>query len=412
MISGHNNPELGPEGRTAPEDRGGNRKPSIRLLHIEDSPADAELIHRELRKAGYALEVRRVETGDAMRAALRDQTWDLILSDHHLPTFSAPEAFAILRESGIDLPFIIVSGTVGEEVAVQAMRAGAQDYLLKGNLRRLVVAVERELRDAAVRAEQRRAQQQLMISERLASVGTLAAGVAHEINNPLLVVMSSLACALDDVKAGAAATVSGAELAEQLRGPLEDAQEAVERVRLIVRDLRVFSRAEAETRAPVDVRKVLDSAERMARHELMNRARLVRRYGEVAPVYGNEARLGQVFLNLIVNAAQAMPTGSSEANTITLTTRQEGNEVVVEVTDTGSGIPPEILPRVFDVFFTTKPVGVGTGLGLAICHQIVTGMNGKISVESTPGHGTTFRVVLPEAPASVRESHETRAKGE
>jgi len=391
-MTHHQNMDLQPSGAAAR---------SLRLLHIEDSPADAELIHRELRRAGYALDARRIETGDDMRKALREKPWDLVLSDHSLPTFSGPEAFGILRDSGLDIPFIIVSGTVGEEVAVQAMRAGAQDYLLKGNLKRLGVVVERELREAKVRAERRRAEQQLLISERLASVGTLAAGVAHEINNPLLVVMSGLACATEELKRleegveGGGATSLG-ELSARLQGPLQDAEEAVERVRLIVRDLRVFSRAEAETRALVDVRKVLQSAERMARHELADRARVVHRYEELPGVSCNEARLGQVFLNLLVNAAQAITPGNPDRNTITLAGRVEGSRVVVEVSDTGSGIPPEVLPRIFDVFFTTKPVGIGTGLGLAICHQIITGMQGEISVESVVGRGTTFRVALPK----------------
>jgi signal transduction histidine kinase len=364
---------------------------------IEDSPDDAEFLFRELRRGGFEVDAVRVETAEAMRAALRDRVWDIVISDHSLPTFSAPEAFAVLRETALDLPFIMVSGTVGEEVAVEAMRTGIHDYLLKGHLRRLVAAVERELREAALRAEKRKTDRQLLISERMASVGTLAAGVAHEINNPLSVVIGNLEFAMEQLARLGPVPAQGA-LAEQLREPLSDAQEAAERVRLIVRDLRLFSRADEEARGPTDVRKVLDSSLRMARNEIRHRAQVVRDFRDVPLIHGNEARLGQVFLNLLVNAAQAIAEGHADQNKIIVTTRTQDQRVLVEIADTGAGIPPEVLPRIFGVFFTTKAVGVGTGLGLAICHRIVTAMDGEITVVSQVGVGTKFCVSLPASP--------------
>jgi signal transduction histidine kinase len=363
----------------------------LKVLHIEDSLEDALLVSRELRRGGRQVQILRVETAEEMSAALKDSVWDVIISDHSLPTFDAPSAFALLRKMGLDLPFIIVSGTVGEEVAVEAMRTGVHDYLMKGNLRRLVAAVDREIRDAALRAEQQRTRQQLIIAERMASVGTLAAGVAHEINNPLSVIIGNL-----DFIQEALATAGG-EVGEQVREPMADVKEAAQRVRAIVRDLRVFSRADEEARAPVDVRKVLDSSLRMARNEIRHRASVDCRYSDVPPVQCNEARLGQVFLNLLINAAHAIPEGRLDQNSITVSTHEAGSRVVVEVADTGSGIAPDVLPRIFDVFFTTKPVGVGTGLGLSICHRIVSAMDGEITVESQVGRGTTFRVSLPRA---------------
>src|SRR6266540_6268753 len=162
----------------------GARRP-LRVLIVEDNPDDADLILLELRRGGYDPDARRVETGDEMRAAFAERTWDLVVSDYSLPTFSAPGALAVVKSLALDLPFIVVSGTIGEDIAVEAMRTGVHDFLLKGSLRRFVAAIERELREAAMRAERRRIQEQLLISERMASVGTLAAGVAHEINNPL-----------------------------------------------------------------------------------------------------------------------------------------------------------------------------------------------------------------------------------
>jgi signal transduction histidine kinase len=396
--------------RVTPQAKAQTPRKPLRVLIVEDNPDDADLVILELRRGGYEPEFLRVQTADKMRAALAERMWDLIVSDYSMPSFSAPEAFALMRNLNVDLPFVVVSGTVGEEVAVEAMRAGVHDFLLKGNLKRFVAAIERELREASVRAERRKIQEQLMISERMASVGTLAAGVAHEINNPLAVVVGNLQLIGQDLQAlsndvEAITTDVRQQLGDRYgrvaatlastREAATDAEEAGERVRTIVRDLRVFSRSEEDRRDAVDLHAVLESSLRMARNELRHRAKVVRQFGDVPRVDANEARLGQVFLNLIVNAAHAIPEGHTEDNAVTVTTRRTGDMVAVDVTDTGTGIAPEVMPRIFDVFFTTKPIGVGTGLGLAICHRIVTGMNGRIEVRSQVGEGTTFTVLLP-----------------
>jgi PAS domain S-box-containing protein len=251
--------------------------------------------------------------------------------------------------------------------------------------------------------ERTKLQAQLMVSDRMASVGTLAAGVAHEINNPLAAVIANLDLVIEDMSRPPAERSLGmvperaeAWLREHIQEPLVDARDAAERVKLIVRDLKIFSRSPIEEpRGPVDVEKVMESSLRMAWNEIRHRAQLVKVYGPVPDVAVNEARLGQVFLNLVVNAAQAIQEGQAEDNEIRVTTSVKGERVVIEVSDTGAGIPPEIIGRIFDAFFTTKAVGVGTGLGLAICHRIVTDMEGELTVESEVGKGTTFRVALP-----------------
>jgi PAS domain S-box-containing protein len=235
---------------------------------------------------------------------------------------------------------------------------------------------------------------QLIVSDRMASVGTLAAGVAHEINNPLAAVLANLELAQREVARLAQHTHVG-ELGELVH----EAREAADRVRQIVRDLRVFSRSEEEQLGAVDVRAVLDSTLRIAWNEIRHRARLVRDFQDVPPVLGNESRLGQVFVNLLVNAAQAIPEGLAETNQITVRTRVRDDRVAVDVVDTGTGMSPAVLHRLFTPFFTTKPVGVGTGLGLSICQRIVTAMGGEIRVDSAPGQGSSFSVLLPFAPA-------------
>jgi PAS domain S-box-containing protein len=241
-----------------------------------------------------------------------------------------------------------------------------------------------------------RLQRQLILSDRMASVGTLAAGVAHEINNPLAYVAANLQLIVDELS-------SRRSDAEPLRQMAAEALAGTERIRKIVRGLKTFSRSEEERLRVTDVRSLLDTSINMTMNEIRHRARLIRDYGSIPLVNVDDARLGQVFINLLVNAAQALPETNSAQHQIRIATSTDGaGRAVIEVTDTGPGIPAALLGRIFDPFFTTKPVGIGTGLGLSICQNIVTGMGGEITVRSEEGKGATFRVLLPPAlPALV-----------
>ncbi|WP_224242033.1 PAS domain S-box protein [Hyalangium gracile] len=241
----------------------------------------------------------------------------------------------------------------------------------------------------------------LVQAERLATAGQLAAGVGHEINNPLAYVLANVMYAVEEL-AQLKAPTPEVDM-EEIQRALVQAQLGAERIRDIVRDLRIFARGDPEAIGPVDVQAALEFSIAMAAHEIRQRAQLVRRYEPVPLVQANESRLGQVFLNLLLNAAQATPEGAVEEHQVTVTARP-GREgwVLVEVSDTGKGIAAEHLPHIFEPFFTTKPVGVGTGLGLSVCHGIVTGLGGSIEVESEPGQGTTFRVLLPVGAPSAR----------
>jgi PAS domain S-box-containing protein len=247
--------------------------------------------------------------------------------------------------------------------------------------------------------EVRAVQAQLMQSDRLASVGMLAAGVAHEINNPL----AYLCAALDYL--GEHVQACGAPERGEVFQALADAREGAQRVRHVVRDLRTFSGKRDERLARVKLEPVVESAIHMAANEIRYRARLVREYGSAPAVLADEARLGQVVLNLLINSAQAIPEGRSRQNEIRVVTSTDARgHAVLEVRDTGAGIAPEIADRIFDPFFTTKPQGVGTGLGLSICRGIVLALGGEISVESPAGGGTLVRVTLPPAPAVAAEA--------
>jgi PAS domain S-box-containing protein len=263
------------------------------------------------------------------------------------------------------------SSTFPVEVTASLRRFIGDDYL---------VVVAREI------TERKQLEAQLAQSDRLASVGVLAAGVAHEINNPLVYIMNNLSYVLTHMPDGF----------DELASALREARSGAERVRDIVKDLKTFSRSDSEKMEPMDVRTILDSAIKVAHNEIRHRAQLVRHYEDIPPVDAN-TRLGQVFLNLILNAAHAIGEGDVSNNQIAVSVeRRDGtNQVVVSIRDTGIGIPADRLSKIFDPFYTTKPVGVGTGLGLSICRNITEALGGRIDVTSEVGVGSIFTVSLP-----------------
>jgi PAS domain S-box-containing protein len=277
-----------------------------------------------------------------------------------------------------------------------------------------IFAVVRDITD------RKRLQTRLAHTERMASLGTLAAGVAHEINNPLTYVSANLQTMLEELPAlsrkvqelrdrleemvgkkeatkllGEMSEVLDPATFEQLLEQVQDALHGSMRVQSIVSDLKQFARIDESDRGPVDLRRVVEMALKMAGHEIKFRARVRQDFADAPPVLGDQGRLGQVFLNLLVNSAQAIEPGRVAENEISVSLRAAEGEVVAEVRDTGCGIPPENLRRIFDPFFTTKPPGVGSGLGLPICQHIVESYGGRIEVESEVGRGTCVRVRLP-----------------
>jgi PAS domain S-box-containing protein len=250
--------------------------------------------------------------------------------------------------------------------------------------------------------DQKTAQARLAQADRLASVGMLAAGVAHEINNPLTYLASSLELLAEELARGGAS--------EEARQALADARDGTARIRHVIRDLRTFSGVREERRTRVALQPIVDAALNLAANELRYRARVVREFGPAPAVHADEARLGQVALNLVVNAAQAMPEGNVAGQELRVRIGTDARGwAVLEVSDTGSGIPPEIAERIFDPYFTTKPAGVGTGLGLSICRTIVTALGGEIAAQPRPERGTTMRVALPPAPREVEVAPEAPA---
>ena len=251
--------------------------------------------------------------------------------------------------------------------------------------------------------ERKRLRAERLLTDRMASLGTLAAGIAHEINNPLAYVTGNLEAASEVLHDPA--MMHGVAGRADLVVAIGDARDGADRVRKIVQGLRAFSRADEEKRVELDLHGVLEAAIRLTSNEVRHRAQLVREFGATPRVHADDSRLTQLFINLLVNAAHAIPEGHSDAHRITVRTGTGDDGVAIaEITDTGRGMSPDVRARVFDPFFTTKDVGAGTGLGLSICHGIVTGLGGQITIDSAPGNGTTVRVALPAMASQVAPS--------
>jgi PAS domain S-box-containing protein len=312
---------------------------------------------------------------------------------------SVTELLAVERiESGIAtfLSFerSVAPGSVREETIVRRdgtrITCDVAGLAFEFEGRRAALAILRDVTD------RRRMEAQLRQADRLAAVGSLAAGVAHEINNPLTYLAANVAAVRAQL-----GSIPADPAIEGMRCLLDEAAQGAERIRRIVSDLRTFARPEDSAVRRVRLRAVLDLAIAMTSNEIRHRARLLTDLGPLPRVRGSEARLAQVLVNLLLNAAQAIPAGQADRQRIRVSSRTgPAGEAIVEVADTGAGIPAEIRDRVFDPFFTTKPFGEGTGLGLAASHGIVQSMGGRIEIDEAPEGGALVRVTLPGAPGA------------
>lgn len=375
----------------------------LRVLIVEDSEDDTLLLVRELSRAGYEVEYERVESAATMNEALNTRSWDLVISDFTLPHFDGMQALKILSDKGVDLPFIFVSGTLGEDVAVRAMRLGAKDYIIKGNLKRLVPAIQRELREAQSRQERRwadeeckRLEEELRQAQKMEGIGRLAGGVAHDFNNLLTVILGYT-------------EMIQSRLSEDdpVRKETEQVFKAAERAASLTRQLLAFSRKQVLNLRVLNLNPAIADLQKMLERLIGEDVEIVTHLEpELKAVKADPGQFEQVILNLAVNARDAMPAGGTltiETANVTgqqvrshdAATVEPGPYVMVAVQDTGTGIEPQTLSLIFDPFFTTKAPGKGTGLGLSTVYGIVKQSGGHIAVESQPGQGATFRVYFP-----------------
>jgi two-component system cell cycle sensor histidine kinase/response regulator CckA len=402
-----------------PQDQSGSKSEALRVLLVEDSELDAELVTLALSRGPRELRLERVQDGLEMEPALDRAPWDIVISDWSLPSFSAPMALELLKRKQPDLPFIIVSGTVGEENAVAAMRAGANDYLLKDRLTRLLPAVERELREARLRREAhealrasedalRHSQEQFFQAQKMEAVGRLAGGVAHDFNNALSVVMTYADLLLLDIAQDS-----------PMRTDLEEIRRAAERAASLTRQLLVFSRQQLLEPKVLDLNELIRDAAKMLQRVVGEELAInLQLEPELGAVRVDPGQMEQVLVNLAGNARDAMPNGGQ----ITIRTAnfdlgddearehpgaQAGPHVEIAISDTGIGMDAATLARAFEPFFTTKPHGKGAGLGLATVFGIAQQSGGYVWVASASGEGSTFRFLLPRVPGLVSESQRT-----
>ncbi|MSQ07015.1 MAG: response regulator [Dehalococcoidia bacterium] len=355
----------------------------LRVLMVEDSEDDSLLLLRELKRGDYAPEAQGVDTAEAMRAALKDQAWDLVVSDYRLPGFNAPAALKLVQETGRDLPFIIVSGVVSEEDAVAAMKAGAHDYLTKGKLARLVPIIARELREAEQRREHKRLQQeQALQSQKLEVIGRLAGGVVHDFNNLLTAIAGN-------AELGSQALATG----HQASSNREEIKRAVGRATSLTHQLMAFTRQQSLDTEVLDMNALVVEMTKMLKHLVGDDVQLDALLSpDLKAIKGNPGQCQQVLLNLVVNARDAMPKGGKiTIRTANVTPKSNGqgpspeDYISVSVSDTGTGMSDAVKARIFEPFFTTKEPGKGTGLGLSICQDIIQEGRGFMEVQSAEG---------------------------
>jgi signal transduction histidine kinase len=366
------------------------------LLVVEDDVDIREAIGGLLAGEGFHV-VGRSNGREALEWLRVSSKPDLILLDLMMPVMDGWQ-FRIAQREDPALSSIPVLALSADSTS-KAVAIDADAYLKKPvDYDRLIDTVERLL----VESEHRELQARFAQTDRLRSIGTLAAGIAHEINNPLAYLLLNLAYVSEELPKLLDAQSKSSDRSQEISEVLEHARNGAERIRDIVRSIQTFSRPVNQARAPLDVAPVLEATLAMVQNEIRHRAHLVKDYAEVPQVIANEALLGQVFLNLILNAVQALPEGGDHNEIRIALWSPTPGQVAVEVGDNGSGIPLQVRERIFEPFFTTKPVGIGTGLGLAICHGIVTSLGGTLSFESEEGKGTVFRVELPGAVRTAR----------
>ena len=422
----------------------------VRVLIIDDSDDDALLIVTHLRRGGIDLTYERVETTQAIAGALAARPPDIVICDYNLPGLSAQDALRLLHDSGLDASFILVSGAVGEETAAAIMKAGAHDFILKDRLSRLVPAVERELADAQVRRqrhgaeaalrdseerfrllaehvqdiifryrhsgqviavegllrnvtslvladqERERMERELRQADRLDSVGRLAGGVAHDFNNVLAVIM-----------AYASEITSSLPGDHPVRHDALKITQAAEHAAALTRQLLIFSRLEPSQPETLNLNNVVTGIEQLLRRTIGEDIEFLTLVQEdLRPVTIDRTKIEQVIMNLVMNSRAAMPSGGQlriETANLDPVPGIAGDRKLVSltVTDTGSGMTPEVARHAFEPFFTTKGPDQGTGLGLSTVYGVVKEAGGDIRLRSQPGTGTTITVLLPAAERDI-----------
>jgi len=384
----------------------------LRVLILEDAADDAELLVRALKNGGYEPEYRIVDTADALVGALDEAPWDVIISDYSMPNFTGAEALEMVKRRGQDVPFIFVSGTIGEDTAVEAMRAGAKDYLVKGNTKRLLPAIDRELREAAKRREaaqaeatMREIEDQLRQAQKMEAVGQLTGGLAHDFRNMLGVIIGNL----DLLRERIGHDAEACELVDNaLRASVKGSD--------LNNSLLAFSRKQPLNPQPLDIGQALADTVKLLTTTLGENIEIALDVAKpIGEVVVDRAQLEAAILNLAINARDAMPSGGRLAFSVRQAGLDEGYarrnkdvrpgpHIEIAVNDTGVGMSPDVAARAFEPFFTTKGRDKGTGLGLSMVYGFIKQSGGHVEIASIEGRGTTVRLFLPASQARATAS--------
>jgi signal transduction histidine kinase len=385
--------------------------PARSVLIVEDEGVFAEDLRDSLAELGYDAFAIASSSDEAMQHVTA-RCPDIILMDIRIDGERDGIDTAAHLRAHYDVPIVYLTAHADDATIARAKSTDPYGYLVKpvkaGELRSAIeLSLHRHELDRKLR-ERDRMQRQLEVADRMASLGTLTAGLAHEINNPLAVVIANTDYLRGEIEAVRHELHTGAASRGELTARLDEVSQiqtevcaAGARIGKIVADLREFARPAEPMVNEADVGRAIRWAVRATAHEFRHRARLVHDDAGLPMVRGDEGRLGQVFVNLLRNAAQAIAPGRLTEHEVAIRGRVEGDRVTVEVRDNGPGIHPEHVARIFEPFFTTKPIGEGTGLGLSVCHGIVTSLGGEIQVDSKPGEGATFRISLRALPGKA-----------
>ena len=378
-------------------------KTKLRILHIEDSPEDSELIHRLLIENGLPCDVSRVETRAEIFDALEKKNFDVILSDCKLPDFDGMRALEIAHALTPETPFVFVSGTIGEETAIESLRSGATDYVLKDRLSRLVPAVKRALAEAEERAMCRQLQRRLREAGRLEAISTLSNGIAHDFNNILTIILGHASLLPIERQKEERVLEIGRTISDAARRGSE-----------IVQQLLAFARKSDGHVAPADLNRYIEAHLNALKEKLPERIDLTFRPApEVPKVMLDVRQLDRILDNLVTNSIDAMAKGGHVILSTGVVKASELPDLLPElaaeqyvrltVTDTGKGIDSTTREHVFEPFYTTKDRGRGTGLGLPVVYGLMQAHQGYVDVQSEMGRGTSVTLYFP-VPAALTAS--------
>jgi signal transduction histidine kinase len=366
----------------------------MKILHLEDNSSDALLTHEALRQEWPDCEIFTVSTAKDFQTALQEHS-DLIISDYNMPQYNGLQALCLSRELAPQIPFIFLSGTIGEERALEALRSGASDYVIKDRPKRLIPAIKRALQDSRLARERRDLEDQMQRVQRLESIGMLAAGIAHDFNNVLAPLIMGLPL------------LKGRHPGESDQRIIGNMESSAARGAGLVKQILGFAHGVTGEAQLIQPGHLINEIMDVMRQTFPRNITIVDEVaGKLWPIKANPTSFHQVLLNLCVNARDAMPQGGKL--TVSAINRvMEGQDIVeggdhgkylaLEISDTGMGIPPEILARIWEPFFTTKGEGKGTGLGLSTVRGIITQHHGDIELKSQVGRGTTFTILFPAA---------------